>query len=1169
MKRIPGLQHWSYFESRRALRTRFRRLDATRVPEGGPLHEERLALPDDGDVLKLLLNTSRRRNSELAAAQQEYLLRHAQSTTQLPSLQEAMDRGWFRHMSGELVPAWALCDFPHFLNPPPAYIEELQSFRRWLQEQQYAVANQGTHGSAAEMEEWLVNYPASPGSRPEAFSRTWIAARLWDTQEVKDLRTWMMRWEQLSYPPVVPAKLWAAKDASAFRKEVLQNVHDANLPGWDAQDGADALLRQGDIRLGELPESRPNHLLGLYLGSDRGLDGRELYELDQMLTALGQLVLELPHIQPAPVPSPTAEALLNLALAHPDVLSTLVGRIHEEPEALADLVLCPVGCALVSYLVAAWASQRDEADMIFEEVQTSLLRDCLSIMTHFLSGEGVSPSEYAQLLVALQELDQSRRPGTEKLPVALDEIRGMSASLRTQVVDALVKQLRTERQPTHLATLLKVLGTTGHELSASHGTQVAENYRQWVSTTASPNASLIDASAAGALLKVAVQAAAAADDILRAIDVRSALSSGARDASFNVSLALKEHIRVLCRGVAGYPGTVPGAVVTALSDAIRNGACDRPSRHQVDAFSFNLDYSGRERQRPIELDVLAAVNRVESSAQRKELVNALLLLEEPLVLAPLAQRGPRDQQERVRSHLAQLTPDKASRAGFIQQSQRRIDAFFELGMTDLASAYVQDKQESLRGRSDRSDIRLGQLRNELHLHYQRGDDQIIEQALVPPNLKQEDEREANRTIQFFRGLVLLRQNPPNATDAAAIFNSLYREQHNSSYAINLLAARTIKLLGDQLYRVLSGAELAQARQALVEADAALPNPASLPSTAQVPHAYNMAALLLATGQTQEAYLRLQMLDPMVRNSEAVAFEAVALFRMREQERALALIRSARERFSDAEAVTAAESHILHATSSTAVAHTLQFEDADTRIREAIALFRGMSPRRQAAAISPGAAPLEQVLTDHFRDALASFERSLSSLKLHTTTYLEDDFNGLLAEMVQGRIDTAFGWQAHEQSPGGFTAAGNQRRRDMVVRVRGVDIAAFEALISKQPNDAKISEHLHKLFSYTTAEILIHVTYSHRPNVAEMVEGVKQAAMNVPAGTEYVDQREIPAEGSRPGGIRAAYRRGGVDVAVLFFIVDIAQVTLRQASNAPQTASVAAGSQSTLPAGAPI
>jgi hypothetical protein len=423
---------------------------------------------------------------------------------------------------------------------------------------------------------------------------------------------------------------------------------------------------------------------------------------------------------------------------------------------------------------------------------------------------------------------------------------------------------------------------------------------------------------------------------------------------------------------------------------------------------------------------------------------------------------------------------------------------------------------------------------------------------VPENLPEALEQEAKRTVDFYRALGLLRKSAPEAAGAAAIFARLYREQRNDTYALNLLSARVVKLLTGNLYRILQGDDASQARLAIREAEAALPNLPALSARGQYALVVNLAALLLATGQAGGALRRLSSLDNFRRDSEVMALEAVAHHRLGEHELASALIQQARARFGALDEVVQAEAHIQHSSPAPLKARLMQDEVQASSIREAFHFFYAMSPARQAAVLTGRPAALEYVFTETFRDALAAFERSLSFLRLDTKDYHEDDYTGILGELVQGRVDTLFGWQAHEQSPGGFTDTelGGSRRRDVVIRRGGVDIAAIEAVKALTPTEVGIVEHLHKLFSYSKADIGVHLTYSRRPRPGETLGGLRNVAPQVAPGSEYVGQEMFAAEGARPAYIRAAYRRGGVDFTVLFFVVDIPQIAQRSAGGAP-------------------
>lgn len=423
-------------------------------------------------------------------------------------------------------------------------------------------------------------------------------------------------------------------------------------------------------------------------------------------------------------------------------------------------------------------------------------------------------------------------------------------------------------------------------------------------------------------------------------------------------------------------------------------------------------------------------------------------------------------------------------------------------------------------------------------------------AQSPDSLPQEHKREAQRTIDFFKALALLRPPRCDAQGAAVIFKRLYEQLPRPEYAVNLLASRTMKLLGDNMFKILRGDFAAQAVAALRDADTAIVDLSTAGSDVRRWHVPNGVALLLAVGQPQEALRRLSELETAEQTADSMAYEAVAHARSGANERATALLRVAEQRFPSSPIIKGAKKHLSHAQPYSGQVPVAMQENLTKQIREALSLLSRMSPMEQAGILIEHINPLEGVVTNLFRDALASFQRQLSFLHLDIADYHEDDFNGLLAEAVQGRVHAILDWQPHEQSPGGFTTAGNAGRRDIVLRARGADIAVVEALKSKQPNDARIVEHFHKLFSYTTADILLHVTYSFRKNLGEMVESIRETAHQPPPGTDFIDAFDIPTDGNRPPGLRGAYRRNGVDVAVLFFVIDMVQHGQRQAINAP-------------------
>lgn len=1107
--------------------------------------------PRDSDMLQLLLDTTQTRHCDETTAIAEYGRIQAQSPNGLPDHEEAEARGWFRRINEKWIPALALREV--YLRSDAPYAQELKAFVWWLSESQYHIAQQGQHASANTFEAELTTGTATTSPYPPPVqSPDWVAARLWDTPPVHDLPVWTMRWQVLGCPLVVPNRAWSAEQAQQFRELVLHALRSGNLPGWDAIDMSDVLRYSGDVRQATTEEV-PAGALGRYLRQIHSPSGEALFEPEGLAALMGLLAMELAHIEEGPVPSPVAQELTSQAIQHPDLLATLVDRALESPKILADLVLCPPATALVCYLVATWNARfptnQGQHSTAADAVQTSMLEDCLDVFGHHLLTEAANPPEYARLLIALQEWDLGNPQGAQMLPIIMKHLQSLSIPIQQAIRDALLTQSCTDANAPAFAVLLKALAVIGGGLPEAEAAKVANCYAAALNGASSVNLSLLDTTGASALTKLALDHEQLRPLILHALDVPATLAKADAD-TVRLGLQLREHIGVLSRAVIGYPESVPEPIVTALAETIQAGAKDRPSRGQLDAFTFRIPIRHRPSGRRLEADLIDAVNRLENPAQQAKVIEALLQVEDPVVLAALLPRVPSRYHDNILSRLKQLTPAEASRPALTTQLQERVQVFLDIGLPEVAERYLQDRQDRLRGRETAA-TRVQDFGQQLQLQFLRNEFAAISSAKIPENLPREHQEEAERTRDFFRALALLRQEPSDALQAASIFRSLYQRQRNPVYAINLLAARIAKLLAENLFRILTGQEAALARNALKEADQAIPSPSTLSDQSRAIHVPNCAVLLLATGFPREALRRLHDLAPAERTLESMAFEAVANARLGDTARALALLRSAKERFGDPDLLKGAEDHIEHSKAVEVQPRLLTRRENATQIRATLHQFHALSPSEQAEIMLDGPNALETVVTEAFRDSLAGFQRTLSFLGLPDNNFHEDDYNGILAELVEARLEGVFGWQAHEQSPGGFTGAGNAGRRDFVLRRRGVDITVFEALISKQPNDARLEEHLHKLFAYSTTDLYFHITYSFRKKPSEMVDAVKELATRPPPGIDYLGQTHLPAQGARPAAIRGAYRKAGTDVAVVFFVVDMLQVPQRQAVGAPQ------------------
>ena len=980
----------------------------------------------------------------------------------------------------------------------------------------------------------------------------WVAARLWEQEPAVDLAVWETRWEILGFPAIVPTNVWSTEHAQRFREAVLDALRKGNLAVWIDVQAVHGVRESGDARQAAI-EDVPPDLLGRYLSR---LHGADLFSAHRLCAFARLLVLELPHIGEGKPPSTVAQELVALAMQHPELLDVMAGACLESPEALADLILCPPAVAWVCYVVATWGppnvAHRDSRHDMSDAVRKSLLDDCLDVFAHHLASDAVAAAEYGRLLTALQEHDLGS-PGAEPLlPIALGHLQRLAKSKQAEVLQGVVAVGAHDAKSSGYLVLMKVLSATGAELKQDDATKVVEAYRIAVASMDGMSSLLsLDAACAGALARVAFPHVDLHASVLRPLDVGAALAATENN-SVKVGQALRAHIRFLCRAILGYPEAGWHELAQALADAVRAGAVDSPNTKQVDAFTFHLDAMRRGRLLRLEIELADAIGHIDIAIQQQQVVDAALLVRDPLVLAVLLRRAPVSHQKRIRAQLETLTPMAASAPIQAFQLEERVQAFLDAGLPQLAEMYMMQRHSLLRNPNS-PDAQVETLRHQLQLRYLRREWQEIREARLPKDWPKDRAAQGAQILDFFRALALIEQRPEDATMAAAMFKRLYAQTGDWVYAINRLGAECKKLLGSNEFRTLSGPEAGEARQALQDADKAIPPGSQLSDMALAVHVPNCAVMLLATGRAPEALRRLHELGAAARTADGMAYEAVACHRLNDHDRALSLIRLGKSRFGETPVLLGAESHIIHSLPHPAAPRVLKQTEVDGKIREALALFAKLPPDRKAGVMREGIAPLEELLCDAFRDAVAAFERAMSFLHLTKNSFHEDDFNGLFAEIVQGRIEGLFGWQANEQSPGGLTPAGNAGRRDFVLRHNGVDIAVFEALKASRPNDPAIDEHFVKLLGYSHATIFFHITYSFRDApTSEMLDAVEKVAHQSFANIVLAAPPErIAADSARPAGIHGRYRRSGGDISVFFCVVDMLQANLRQVSRPPK------------------
>ena len=1147
MSRVESLTHFPA-QARAALRSRLAALPS-RPPASNWVPPDRV-FPRDTDILRLLLDTDAISNDEVASARGEYARLCSKEDSGLPEFDEALARGWFRTIDGRVSAAAPAMG--HYLRDDVPCADELRGFAGWLHEIQYRVARPGTYGTAQAFEDYLG--AGAIGEHPVVQTPSWVAARLWEQSVEADLRTWGQRWELLGWATFTPSAVWAAPAAQRFTQAALLALRDSGLPQWDHASMSQILRTSADVREVR-PATLKSDLLGRALDRQSTMYRADLFDVNTLCALMRVLALEMLHTEVGPAPSDLAQQLVTLATRHPDLCMTLMDCCRQHPSMLADLLMCPDAASLVCYMAATWHAQfqlsREHYHEATNAVQSALLKDCLDVLrVHLLQGS-VAPVACARLLIEMQLHDCDEGNGLTLLSLGLEHLHQLPGNLQRQVRTELVQMTDSKVASPEFALMLKVAAVVDEPFPQGEADAMAEAYRQAFNGPQRPDTRWLDTAGAAVLARVAMQYEDLRASIFKPIDLDAAFRLQPDDSVLlALGLSMREQIRMLSRAVTGWASAVPDALVDALVKTIESSARERKGRATVDAFSFHHEMPfSRWRGPRLESDLIDALERLQIPAQQEKLVQALLLVEEPVVLAMLARHAPKAHQKVVRTRLESMTPGMASVPNFITQSAERAQAFLDLNMPEAAAPYLQESDEVLRV-AKRPELAVHALNQRLQFLYLSERYAEIAAADMPADLRPEQRQEAHRTLDFYKAIACLRATPSMAGNAVATLRRLYQQAPISSYAINLFAAQIVEILGGDLFRSLSGEEADTARRALEETDRAIPSARELSSLSRSIHIPNCATVLLALGQHKLALQRLSELTPNEVSLQSTAFEAIALARQGAGDRAHALLRSSEERHGSDSLLVAARGYIEHTGGFEAAPLVLSKQEWEVQLRSAMRLFLELSPAEQARVLRGTPLALEEVLTSAFQDAIAAFERTLSFLKLHEKNLHEDDFNGILAALLEARLEGIFGWQAHEQSPGGFTRNGNAGRRDFVLRRNSVDIAVVEALKSDRPNDERIAEHLHKLFGYSTTNFFFYVIYSSRRDVAEMRAAARAVAAQPPAGTTYLRSCDIPADGARPGALRAAYLRNGTPVTVIFFAIDMLQQGLREAVGGP-------------------
>ena len=859
-----------------------------------------------------------------------------------------------------------------------------------------------------------------------------------------------------------------------------------------------------------------------------------------------------------------APHLMEIVIGRPILLQQLALIARQAPELLADMLMAPATCTLACSIIASWEFNGGGWNRDFQvhaNHTTELLafEDALALLGGHLDAGQMASSELAALYLYVYELASApRRPAHRYTMLSLlrEEVAAAYAGIQDAVVAALITTAAPNSDPMTALCAALDLASEGDSPERIDPSEMVSLYLDVVMPQSERLESrMLESKSARSLVALALRC----DETLRsrflqAIDVpgwlRLSPTSENEQYSFHDQLKqrIKLHIRVISRAIADWQTEVPDELVEALADAIHAGATDQPNRGRVDAFALGPGFENpwaTTEERPIALDLAAALRRVQGSAMQK-LVNQLCQIEEPVVLAGIVANTPAAFNQLIKAHLLALTPETSSKVWSLPALQARVEALLNAGLPDIAEVFIT---------AERSAITLGTvpgreistLRANLRLLLLREDWAEIASYTLSEGLSEHLKREANDVLLFYRGIAELKKPDGNHETAEAIFSGLtQRHRGVTAYPINLFASRVHRLLCSDSLRLLSGEALRQAKLYLVEAQRetrpliqhSAPDLKALDS--------NRAMLLLATNQPRESLEVLLELRETNFNAHTEGFRALALARLGSKREALAVLTQADRVFGRSDFLSAIRENIdTHRPYATAPSVSLD-DDPVPGIRQAFEAFSRLGHVEQAEILQ-SRGQLDLYLLEEIRGACASIVALASRMKALDMCH-EDDISGVLKQILRSRLLLPQ-WAVEDQSGGGFSSTGGVGERDLLVSKGSTTLAVIEALITDYVKTGILTSHFKKLLGYDTCRFFFHITYARRSNCAGILAHLRTACTTPPSGINYICSEDLEDSDSMPVGFKAHYEIDSRNIVVCFLALEIGQPIQRAAAAA--------------------
>jgi hypothetical protein len=1020
-------------------------------------------------------------------------------------------------------------------------------------------------------------------------SPEWVAARLWERllqaapDGVTALRRWIDRWTDLGHPRLIPSRVWDSATVEAFHNAALTVFEtESGLVGWDQirmQIAKEANLSQqtglppDETFVPPVPQTFLERVLWLRTRVNQHALMTHFEFAGDLVGLMGLIFDDIEAAENAGSPHNLFRRLIEIAVKRPELVFLVDLRVQRSPLLLADMLLLGTTSAAACLTISQWEARggawdREATRSDEEAAKLTAFDDAISVTCYLLQQAEVATAEVGALLTWLHLRGRTNNLGDSG--TMLRNLRGALGQQQPGILSSMADGLAGSIPSSGLgsaefAAAMDVIHAGRLEEQIDPEPLLSAYVQSVAEGKYTLSAHCIAPASAASLIRLVLHAGTTSQqqffypiDLPSRVAAQYAPEANRFSVAEEVARSLRAHIRVLCRAAIGQPDEVPAVLADALISAVRSGAIARADKAQVDAFSaqFETAIVQKPLDRPISVDLGGALSAL-ASDRRADLLEAILEIEEPLVLAQLLDFVPRALHQRIEARIAALPPSKAGDIYMLTALQARINELLNAGAADAAAQFLElERNATTIGRVPGRE--LTRLNNVLRLLYLRHEWPEIDAMQLPEEIPQWDRSSAEETLRFFRAVASLHKPGGDPKMAAGVFAELRRKHpERAAYSVNLYAAQIAELLGENLFVVLSGNEAVRADQVLKEIEKCFQDGRLLGEADARSLRLNRALLLLALGRPHQAINSLAGIRTERQGETVAALRAVALFRSGLIPEAIAVLDVAEADYGKGRALDAARSHILTLAPFAGSVSVVTGDDPLPRIKTALLELLQLDPIRQASALNPEAASWEGFLIGHVRSAAASVVSLVPMMKSIELDSSEDDVTAILREILQARLNIV-GWAVSDQSKGGYTARGGPGERDLIVRKDNTTLTVIEAVVCKLPAHYKwtkgeLTSHFQKLFAYEICQAYFHLTYAHIRDQNSILDYLKQMVQkSAPPGFTFVDNEELPLTDSRPRGFVASFDENAGRRRVVFLVLDLAQDGQKEAAKKSAT-----------------